>query len=99
VRVIVVTREGEKKLGFEYLAAPSKPAKAEGDDGEDDDGDEEEAAAAQLEGPKPAGGRRPVKVPALEGAKGNTKALPAPGTRRGGKAKRDAGETPEDGDA
>ena len=38
VRVIVVTRDGEKKLGFEYLNAPSKQAEPE--------------AAAQIEGPQ-----------------------------------------------
>ena len=79
VRVIVVTREGEKKLGFEYMAAPPKSAKPEEDEDEDDD------EVARIEPPKSAG-RKGGKVPALEGAKVGTKALPAPG-RKSGKGK------------
>ena len=88
VRVIVVTREGEKKLGFEFMAAPPKAVKSE----EDEDGSEDEVA--QIEPPKLV--RKPSRVPALEGAKGGTKALPAPGGRKNGKGKPAADEGDEE---
>ena len=67
VRVIVVTREGEKKLGFEYLNAPQKAADAE---------------LKQIEGPRAARkpGRVPALEGAKGGG---TKALPPPGRKPG----------------
>ena len=81
VRVIVVTREGEKKLGFEYTTTPQAAAPAE--------------EPAQIEGPKPA--RKQAKVPALEGAKGGPpKALPAPAKKSGKGRPAPAGDEDEE---
>ena len=88
VRVIVVTREGEKKLGFEYMAAPPKAAKGEieADDEEREEAKAEaESSAPLIAGPKPAA-RKGGKVPALEGGKISTKSLPSP-SRKGAKPK------------
>ena len=67
VRVIVVTREGEKKLGFEYLNAPQAGAKD---------------APRQIEGPKAARkpGRVPA-LEAAKG--GGPKSLPPPPRKPG----------------
>jgi len=67
VRVIVVTREGEKKLGFEYLNAPHAPA-PEG--------------TPQIEGPKAArkSSKVPALEGAKGEA---PKALPPPGRKTG----------------
>ena len=78
VRVIVVAREGEKKLGFEYLKGPAPVVEEEDDE------------PAQIEDTK---AKARSKTPALAGSKpGGQKALPSPAGKKGGKAKVDEGE-------
>ena len=76
VRVIVVTREGEKKLGFEYLTAPQKTVALD---------------RPQIEGPRPARkpGKVPALESAKSGP---PKALPPPSRKTGKGKPAPAGE-------
>jgi len=81
VRVIVVTREGEKKLGFEFTAAPPKPASSE---------------IPQIEGPKSGRKQSKVPELESAKGSGSPKALPPPPKRNGKGKTAPAGDDSEE---